>query len=670
MKVLFVNPPATTCLEITETGGRYVEENIGNRFFPLSKTPFEVMHKLNKNENIEKDILLLDYEWYKNPKLSKNELIDLVINKKPDVILTTLIAQASADTLDWVTTKIKDKLPSVKIIVGGQAIPHLQKKIFKFCPSIDFALIGNANSQLDALIKKFKLNDNNFRDINGLIYKKNGRIIKNSNTDNKLVTYGKEIYEPHNALLKEIINLVKKRNAEILCSEEFSKGCPFRCSFCAAKRKYQEKDISKVISLLAYLCSLKIYKFYLEDLTFGVNPNHRETVLKELKKLKGDYKEFGFRCVTRADMITKEFVKSLSEAGCYEIGIGIECNDGGIINSMNKNIPISKNVDSLKILGESDLSFKLFLIEGYPGSSSLTSKKTFRLLNYLEKKNYNYFIQPALNRDIIPSQKRFREKEKKEILKRGTMNQLDFRHDCRKQTWDSDRSIRSICLLMLAYPSTELGKENKDKALQKRILLDIPFLKDGITINDLTAFLNNLKSDSKNKTPLRTDLAHYIDGIYTKEEIKTRLRKIHNNLNKAKIDKELDYCFNELEGKGLIDSFRKPNLNRIRPCFKNKNNANPARQKNMLLFWNGGDKKYVYAPGNKEIIKIKSNLYKKLSKEIFEFLILLKGVLSLEEIEEKLFKLFKGEKGFENKEKSKETTKRIYWTCKNYGLCN
>jgi len=667
MKFLFVNPPTTTCLEATKTGDQYMEENIGNGFFPLSKTPFEVMYKINGLKNIKKDIILLDYEWYKNPNLSKEDLIELIVKRKPDIILTTLIAQANADTLDWITTKIKNKLPHLKIIVGGQAITHLQEKIFKFCPNVDFALIGNSDSQLKKLIKKLKVNKNSFKDINNLIYKKNEKIIKTDNINGELITYGKEIYQPYNQLLKEIIKVVKNKGAEILCSEEFSKGCPYQCSFCAAKRKYQEKDTQKVISLLRYLCSLGICKFYLEDLTFGVNPRHRSEVLKELKKLKDNYKEFGFRCVTRADIINDNFIRKIKEAGCYEVGIGIECNDGSVISSMNKDVSINKNLESLEILGKFGISFKLFLIEGYQGSSTLTSKKTFELLNWLENKGYHYFIQPALNRDIIPSQKRFIEKEIKGILKRGTINQLDFRHDCRIYKWDSERSIRSICLLMLAYPSTELGKENRDKGLQKRNLLDIPFKKEGTKISNLIEFLNNLRD---NKTSFKIDLAHYIDGVYTKEEIKRKLKEIHNNLSYEEINRESNYCFKKLEEAGLIDSFGNPNLRNIKSKFNSKDNLNKRRKDNMILFWNGSENRYIYAPKNKKIIKIKSNFYKNLPEEVFEFLILFQGILTLEEITKKLFKLFEGKKNFETEEKSIETTNKIYTTCQNYGLCS
>ncbi len=671
MKILFINPPTTTCLEVTKTGSQYIEENIGNKFFPLSKIPFEVMYKLNKIKDIEKDIILLDYEWYKNPNLSKEKLIELIVDKKPDIILTTIISQASADTIDWVTTKIKEKLPRSIILLGGQAVSHLQEKIFDFCPNIDFALIGNSDIQLPKLIESLSSNKQNLGDIDGLIYKKDNKIIKNNFTYEDLITYGEEIYKPYENFLKEMVNIVKDKNAEILCSEEFSKGCPYQCNFCAAKKKYQEKDLSKVISTIRYLCSLGLYKFYIEDLTFGVNSQSRREILKNLEEIKREYNKFGFRCVTRVDLITKDFVNNLINAGCYEAGIGIECNDGSVIKSMNKNTLVNENIKSLDILGKSSISFKLFLIEGYNNSNTLSSKRTFELLNYLEDKKYNYFIQPALNRDIIPSQKRFIEKERKDILKRGTANQLDFRHDCRKQKWDTDKSIRSICLLMLAYPSTEIGKNNKEIKLQNRILMDIPFLKEGITLYNLIDFFKNLNHKDEKILKLRIDLAHYIEGVYTKEEIKSKLKKVYNNFEEKEVNEEVDFCFNKLEENGLIDSFGNPNLIKSDMSKLNKKGyLHSKRNKDMFLFWNGDKRRYIYAPLDKKIIKIKTCFYKNIPEDVFEFLIFLKGFYTIKDISNKLYKLFRNKNGFDTINKSNITTKKIYAACKNYGLCD
>ncbi len=105
MNVLFVNPPNTTNFEDT-LPGKYIEENIGNQFLIIPRIPFQVMAGLKSQRDIQKKILLLDYEWYKNPGLTKEELISLVTNRKPEIVCTTLIAQASTDSLDYLTSSI------------------------------------------------------------------------------------------------------------------------------------------------------------------------------------------------------------------------------------------------------------------------------------------------------------------------------------------------------------------------------------------------------------------------------------------------------------------------------------------------------------------------------------------------------------------------------------
>jgi len=665
MKILFVNPPNTTSLHVAEPG-KYVEENIGRQFFPLPRIPFEVMAVL-KDINEEKDILLLDFEWYKNSSLSKEELVDLVAQQNPDLILTTLIAQASTDSLDWLTTKIKKKLPNCTIILGGQAIKYFQEKIFDFCPNIDFAIAGFARENLIELISCIRTGKKDFKDISGLICKEDNNILTNkpSNYEPQELSL-KYLYGRYKSLIEEVVNFVDSKGAWVMGTIEFSKGCPFSCNFCAAKSKYLEKNIEGVMEEIKFLYNLGVHKFYFTDLTFGVNLDSRKKILEILRNFKIKNKDFGFRCVTRADLITTDFVNYLLSAGCYEVGIGIECNDKSVLYSMNKKIPASKNIEALEILGKSGISFKLFLIEGYEGSNALSSKRTFELLNYLETRGYNYFIQPALNRDILPSQKRFKEKEKKGIIQRGNLNQLDFRHDCRKEGWDTERTIRSICLLMLAYPSTELGKENRSIELQKRNILDIPFFND-LGFETAISFIKGQNVESNIITDLRKDTVHLIDGVYTTQEIKNKLIKLYPELEKGIIEKEINFLIEKLREKGLIDSFGNPNLNKQE--LNQKNNLAFTRNKNMLLFWNGFNNRYIYAPKNKEAIKIKTCFYKDIPEEVFEFLIFSKGINSINEVSKKLHLLFNNKKGFRTQEEAEKTTNQICSTCKQYGFC-
>ena len=70
------------------------------------------------------------------------------------------------------------------------------------------------------------------------------------------------------------------------------------------------------------------------------------------------------------------------------------------------------------------------------------------------------------------------------------------------------------------------------------------------------------------------------------------------------------------------------------------------------------------------MIDIKTCLFKNIPEEVFEFFIFAKGKYPIGEISERLYKIFKDKEGFSNLNESKETTEKIYLSCKNYGLCN
>ncbi|MDD5015434.1 MAG: cobalamin-dependent protein, partial [Atribacterota bacterium] len=245
-KVIFVNPPNATNLHVAEPG-KYVDENVGNQFLILPRIPFYVMASLPKS--IEKDIILLDYEWYKHPELSKEELAAKVFEKKPDIVATTLIAQANADSIDWLTTEIKKHFPKVPIIVGGQGVKCLEERVFTYCPNIDIACITGS----DDTFASFSGDLERLTVLPGIIYRKDDRLVKNPCT--KLFEKSflpQEIYGQFEPLIREIVAEVSKRKGFVLGMLENNKGCPFSCEFCAAKGPVLRKDSEKTLEELGY----------------------------------------------------------------------------------------------------------------------------------------------------------------------------------------------------------------------------------------------------------------------------------------------------------------------------------------------------------------------------------------------------------------------------------
>lgn len=648
MRVLFVNPPNTTAFHVTEPS-KYVEENVGINYFIIPRTPFQVVASIPNNPKIQKDIILLDYEWYKKPSLTKEQLVDKVLERNPDVVLTTLISTSNADSVDYLTTQIRKNSPRTKIIVGGQGVETLREKTFSFVPNIDAALLNGSEGVMELTLESV-VNGYSMADIPEIVFREGKEIISNPAQNGTETIHSQEkMYGQFRKPLNEIVRTVIGRGATPIGILENYKGCPFPCNFCAAKKPVAKRNINSTLEELAYLYDTGIPRFYFVDLNFGLSEKDTSELLIELGKFKSEHQEFGFRCVTRANIIDKALAQKMKRAGCYEVGIGVETGDDSVLKVMNKKSSKEINWRAMDALGREGITFKLFLIEGYNGSSSKSSAETFSLLNQIRDKGYSYFVQPALSRDIMPHQEGFRIREESGVLRRGTMHQLDFRHDGRDFGWDSDRAIRSMCYLMLAYPSTEISQTRSDQSLQQRAVMDLPFL---VQRSAFSSALNLATNE------VQRDTIHYLDGIYTPNEIKLKIEKLYGDLATGL---EVEKIIEEFRGTGLVDSLGRPNIKaeflERKEDIERGDNRPPQTSRDLLLFWNGQDQRYAYLP--KGVKNMKASFYQDIPEDAFEFLSLSKGVYSLEDISGKMFKLFGRRNGYSSSREAEQTTKTI-----------
>ncbi len=667
MRVSFVNPPNTTSLHLAKPG-TYVAQNVGAEFLILPRIPFEVL--ASAPPDFERDLVLLDFEWYKEPNLSKEDLVDIATANHPDIVCTTLISQASADTIHYLTGQVKQRLPDTKIVVGGQAVSHLGRKIFRYCPAVDIASLIDASYNLPHILESLRSDLNYLHDIPGIAYRENDEIkINVSNTKRTTAkSLPEELYGTWKDRISEISGFAHSQGAYVLGNIETYKGCPYPCEFCLAKGPTSPMDSTQAIREIEYLYNLGVHRFYFVDLTFGLYRRKTLGLLSELSEFRKAHPNFGFRCVTRADRIDEEFVAYLKAAGCYEVGIGVEVNDDSVLAIMKKRTNENQHSRALEVLGKEGITFKLFLIEGYPGSSSRTSKKTFELLNSVENQGYKYFIQPALSRNLSPGSHEFVSMEQSGQLTAGTAHQLDFRHDARRYGWNNDTSVRAFCLQLLAYPSTEIGKQNKDKNLQRRLGMDLPFLADNIEIQTALKYLSIIPE----LDDVATTFVHYLDGVYSTDEIIQRLSKIHSNTHD--IDKHVYEWLEKLRKDGFIDSFGQyreivPRIDK--PYSENRKESVPERVYGSILFWDGESKRWLYAPPSDEKApKISTHIYRDIPEDVFEFLIMARGLYKVDEISYRMHSLFNRRNGFDSLEETMNTVNRIYDTCKNYSLCS
>ena len=119
-------------------------------------------------------------------------------------------------------------------------------------------------------------------------------------------------------------------------------GCPFSCRFCAANniwkggRRFRSPE-NVVAEILRIYENYKFEEIGFSDDTFTLN---RDYVIKLCNLSKKIREVFPWRwsCSTRVDLVDKELLEEMREAGCYNIQFGVEAGSQKILDSIGKRI--------------------------------------------------------------------------------------------------------------------------------------------------------------------------------------------------------------------------------------------------------------------------------------------------------------------------------------------
>lgn len=137
------------------------------------------------------------------------------------------------------------------------------------------------------------------------------------------------------------------------------------------------------------------------DETFGFDPAH-------LKKLCSLYIKEGFSrrltwsCQTRAEIITEEWAKIASHAGCVMVSLGIESGDEYIrMNVYNKKFTNKQIIDAATVLRKNKLMFRASIIIGGPEDSEKTIKESVKLIKEIKPVIVTYFLYQSLPKTLL-----------------------------------------------------------------------------------------------------------------------------------------------------------------------------------------------------------------------------------------------------------------------------
>ncbi|CAN5164297.1 radical SAM protein [soil metagenome] len=161
-----------------------------------------------------------------------------------------------------------------------------------------------------------------------------------------------------------------------------SRGCPFGCNWCAKPvfgRRYSQRSPECVGEEMRRLkVEVQPDHLWFCDDIFGLTA---QWIVRFAGAVRARHARIPFMIQCRADLITAEVARALSDAGAEEVGLGVESGSQRILDAMEKGTAVDDVRQATRLLKQRGVRACWFLQLGYPGETWDDLRKTRALLH-------------------------------------------------------------------------------------------------------------------------------------------------------------------------------------------------------------------------------------------------------------------------------------------------
>ncbi|MET0254555.1 MAG: radical SAM protein [Luteibacter sp.] len=145
-----------------------------------------------------------------------------------------------------------------------------------------------------------------------------------------------------------------------------SRGCPFRCNWCAKPiwgNHYKQRPVREFAEEMAYLKhTFAPDHLWMADDIFGFHVDWVTALAGHLDELDGSVP---FTIQTRADLCSEKMTAALARAGCAEAWLGAESGSQRVLDRMNKGTTVAELIQARRRLGDAGVRVGFFIQLGY-----------------------------------------------------------------------------------------------------------------------------------------------------------------------------------------------------------------------------------------------------------------------------------------------------------------
>jgi len=294
-----------------------------------------------------------------------------------------------------ISTKIKEKFPGVKIVVGGMHPTLFAKEIINNCPDIDAVAIGESDVDFPKLLRHFYEKES-IEDLEGFCLCVDGKTITKPKTRyihdlDALPRPGYEFYNFEDyaigATLWKIPDGITVSPVRLPLLT--SRSCPNRCNFCSMRLvmgdKFRARSAENAFEEIKYLYdSYGVNHFQIMDDNLTIN---RERIIGICEMIVESGMKVYFDAPNGLFLKTldEELLHLMRRAGFMFANLAVESGSDYIRNKiMVKNLSREQVIDAFKMCRAAGIKTQALFIIGMPEDTEETLKETAELIQKID----------------------------------------------------------------------------------------------------------------------------------------------------------------------------------------------------------------------------------------------------------------------------------------------
>jgi radical SAM superfamily enzyme YgiQ (UPF0313 family) len=321
-----------------------------------------------------------------------DEILERVKDKRPDVVGITCLTPA-APNAHIIAKKIKQHDPGIVVVLGNLHASIFAESMLNE-EVADIVVHGEGEYTMLEIVKAIEAHEN-LDGINGISFLKNGKVTHTprrpfiENLDElpypawHLFPLEKYRLIPYEAIEEPVLPIISSR------------GCPYRCTFCSLGymgnrfRKRSPENIADEIEYILRRFGVKQVIFISE--VFPADKKYGVEFCDEMIS-RGLNKKIVWNTNTRVDLVDRELLQKMKEAGCRRITYGFESGVQMLLDSMKKRFTLEDSRRAMKYTKEAGIESRGSFMLGFLGETSETAQQTINFAKELDVDFANFAL--------------------------------------------------------------------------------------------------------------------------------------------------------------------------------------------------------------------------------------------------------------------------------------